>query len=55
MISACTLRTDITKHERYVGKVPIVLQKSFCFTEHNFSGPWAQRSNNHAGGYVNWR
>jgi hypothetical protein len=26
----------------------IVLQKSFCITEHNFSGPSAQRLNNHA-------
>jgi hypothetical protein len=28
MFSALPLRTDITKHERYVGKVPILLQKS---------------------------
>jgi len=39
----------------HVRFVPIVLQKSFCITEHNFSGPQAQRLNNHAGGYVNWR
>jgi hypothetical protein len=29
--------------------VPILLQKSFCITEHNFSGLWARRSNNHMG------
>jgi len=25
--------------------VPIVLQKSFCLTDHEFSGLWARRSN----------
>jgi hypothetical protein len=30
----------------------IVLQKSFCVTEDNFSGPWARRSNNNVGDYV---
>jgi hypothetical protein len=39
MISAYPLRTDITKHERYVGKVPILLKKSFSGDERKFLGP----------------
>src|ERR1700738_2127417 len=30
----------------------ILLQKSFCITEHKFSGPCARRSNNHLRDYI---
>jgi hypothetical protein len=29
----------VERTRRDVSNVPIVLQKSFCITEHNFSGP----------------
>jgi hypothetical protein len=30
---------------------PILLQKSFCSTEHKFSGPWVRLSKNYVGDY----
>jgi hypothetical protein len=36
--SALPLRADIEAVSQLVGFGPILLQKSFCITEHNFSG-----------------
>src|SRR6266478_6362196 len=45
-------RTDIQKLGPVVRSWQILLQKSFCFTEHRFSGPYARRSNNHLRDYI---
>jgi hypothetical protein len=37
--------------KRDVRKGPILLQKSFCSTEHKFSGLWVRLSKNYVGDY----
>ena len=32
--------------------MPILLQKPFCIEQHNFSGPYARRSNKHLRDYI---
>jgi len=50
--SGLPLEADIAQRSRHVCFVPIVLQKSFCFAEYKFSGPYARRSNNHLRDYI---
>jgi hypothetical protein len=45
--------TDLEDDERpaHFRLWPILLQKSFCSTEHKFSGPWVRLSKNYVGDY----
>jgi hypothetical protein len=44
-------KADLSQVNREGCFGPILLQKSFCSTEHKFSGPWVRLSKNYVGDY----
>jgi hypothetical protein len=52
VLSACRQRAEFGETSWQVSEGPIVLQKSFCITEHKFFGTWVRRSQNCVGDYI---